>query len=60
VARPREFDEDVVVAAGDTAALGDLLLAIHRGTEALGRGGLDERSLRELVETALAGLPKPP
>jgi len=45
--------------AADARALGDLLLAIHRGTEALGRGGADELSLRRLVEAALAGLPRP-
>jgi AcrR family transcriptional regulator len=45
--------------AADSRALGDLLLAIHRGTEALGRGGADEAALRGLVEAALAGLPAP-
>jgi len=40
-------------------ALGDLLLAIHRGTEALGRGGAGAPALRGLVEAALAGLPRP-
>ena len=45
--------------AANSRALGDLLLAIHRGTEALGRGGADEPSLRRLVEAALAGLPRP-
>ena len=43
--------------AADARALGDLLLAIHRGTEALGRGGAGESALRGLVEAALAGLP---
>jgi TetR/AcrR family transcriptional repressor of nem operon len=42
----------------DPRALGDLVLAIHRGTEALGRGGADEPTLRGIVETALAGLPR--
>jgi len=42
----------------DPHALGDLLLAVDRGTEALGRGGLDEASLRALVEAAVAGLPR--
>lgn len=44
--------------SADPHALGDLLLAVDRGTEALGRGGLDEASLRALVETAVAGLPR--
>jgi TetR/AcrR family transcriptional regulator, transcriptional repressor for nem operon len=42
----------------DPRALGDLLLTIHRGTEALGRGAADEPTLRTVVETALAGLPR--
>ena len=44
----------------DADALGDLMLAIHRGTEALGRGGADEAHLRALVEAALSGLPRRP
>lgn len=44
--------------AADPHALGDLLLAVDRGTEALGRGGLDAPALRALVEAALAGLPR--
>ena len=44
--------------AADADALGHLLLAIHRGTEALGRGGVDETHLRALVEAAVAGLPR--
>ena len=53
--RAGDIDPD---AAAD--ALGYLLLAIHRGTEALGRGGADETHLRALVEAALAGLPRRP
>jgi TetR/AcrR family transcriptional repressor of nem operon len=45
--------------AANSRVLGDLLLAIHRGTEALGRAGADETSLESLVEAALAGLPQP-
>jgi AcrR family transcriptional regulator len=45
--------------AADPRVLGDLLLAIHRGTEALGRGGAGESALQGLVEAALAGLPRP-
>jgi AcrR family transcriptional regulator len=44
--------------AADADALGHLLLAIHRGTEALGRGGADETHLSALVEVAVAGLPR--
>jgi TetR/AcrR family transcriptional regulator, transcriptional repressor for nem operon len=43
----------------DASALGNLLLAVHRGTEALGRGGAHEAALRSAVEAALAGLPRP-
>lgn len=46
-----------IAADADPRALGNLLLAIHRGTEALGRGGADEPMLRGIVETALASLP---
>ncbi|MDA0161564.1 TetR/AcrR family transcriptional regulator [Solirubrobacter ginsenosidimutans] len=40
----------------DPRAVGDLILAVHRGTEALGRGGAEEPALRTLVETFLASL----
>jgi TetR/AcrR family transcriptional repressor of nem operon len=40
----------------DPHAVGDLILAVHRGTEALGRGGAPEPTLRGLVETLLASL----
>jgi TetR/AcrR family transcriptional repressor of nem operon len=46
-----------VAADADPGALGLLLLGIHRGTEALGRGGADEAALVAMVEAALAGLP---
>jgi TetR/AcrR family transcriptional repressor of nem operon len=46
-----------IAADADPRALGDLVLALHRGTEALGRGGADEPRLRAIVEAALAGLP---
>ncbi len=36
--------------AADAHALADLILAVHRGTEALGRGGAEEPALRALVE----------
>ncbi|MDA0184010.1 TetR/AcrR family transcriptional regulator [Solirubrobacter phytolaccae] len=41
----------------DAATLGRLLLMIHRGTEALGRGGMSEAPLRATVEAALTALP---
>jgi TetR/AcrR family transcriptional regulator, transcriptional repressor for nem operon len=40
----------------DPRALGDLILAVHRGTEALGRGGAQEPALRALAETFVAQL----
>jgi AcrR family transcriptional regulator len=43
----------------DPRALGDLILAVHRGTEALGRGGAEEPALRALVETFLDRLRAP-
>jgi AcrR family transcriptional regulator len=43
----------------DAEALGLLLLMVHRGTEALGRGGAAAAPLRIAVEAALAGLPRP-
>jgi TetR/AcrR family transcriptional repressor of nem operon len=41
---------------GDPRVLGDLILAVHRGTEALGRGGAEGPALRALVETFVAQL----
>lgn len=49
--------------AGDLAADADLtqlsahLLTVHRGIEALGRAGVDQRTLRASVEVAIAQLP---
>jgi TetR/AcrR family transcriptional repressor of nem operon len=45
-----------VDAEADPRVLGDLILAVHRGTEALGRGGAEEPALRALVETFVAQL----
>jgi TetR/AcrR family transcriptional regulator, transcriptional repressor for nem operon len=45
-------------AAADPEPLGVLLLAVDRGTEALGRGGASEATLLALVGAALAGLPR--
>jgi TetR/AcrR family transcriptional repressor of nem operon len=45
------------VAPGDDAsALGDLVLAVHRGVEALGRGGARQADLRALVEALMEKL----
>ncbi|WP_203835545.1 TetR/AcrR family transcriptional regulator [Winogradskya humida] len=45
--------------AADPRQLAALLLAVHRGIEALGKAGTDESTLRNITETALAGLPRP-
>jgi AcrR family transcriptional regulator len=42
--------------AADSHAVADLILAVHRGTEALGRGGAEEPALRALVEAFMAAL----
>ncbi|NOK14996.1 MULTISPECIES: TetR/AcrR family transcriptional regulator [Corallococcus] len=53
-------------AQGDLAAhaeprkLGAMLLAVMRGLEAVGKAGMDEASLRGMVETAFEGLPVAP
>lgn len=46
--------------AADARQLAGLLLAVHRGIEALGKAGFDENALRRIAETTLAGLPRPP
>ncbi|MFC6094320.1 TetR/AcrR family transcriptional regulator [Saccharothrix lopnurensis] len=46
--------------AADPRQLAGLLLAVHRGIEALGKAGTDEDTLRGIAETALAHLPRPP
>lgn len=46
-----------VAAGADPRKLAAMLLAVFRGLEALGRAGMDEASLRGVVETALEGLP---
>ena len=46
--------------AADAQRLASLLLAVHRGIEALGKAGTDESTLRGITETALACLPRPP
>jgi len=40
--------------AADPRALGDLTLAVHRGIEALGRGGAQEPALCAIAETFMA------
>jgi TetR/AcrR family transcriptional regulator, transcriptional repressor for nem operon len=46
--------------AADAQQFAGLLLAVHRGIEALGKAGTDEKTLRSIAETALASLPRPP
>ena len=45
-----------IAPAADSHALADLILAVHRGTEALGRGGAEEPALRALVEVFMTSL----
>ena len=45
--------------AAEAQQLAGLLLAVHRGIEALGKAGTDESTLRSITETALAALPRP-
>jgi hypothetical protein len=40
----------------DPRVLGDLILAVHRGIEALGRGGADEPALCAVAEAFMASL----
>ncbi|MCP3064056.1 TetR/AcrR family transcriptional regulator [Myxococcus sp. K38C18041901] len=44
-------------AQADPRRLGALLLALFRGMEAVGKAGMEEASLRGMVETAFEGLP---
>jgi len=48
-----------LAANADAQQLAALLLAVHRGIEALGKAGSDEGALLSIAETALAGLPRP-
>ncbi|WP_103350998.1 TetR/AcrR family transcriptional regulator [Amycolatopsis sp. CA-128772] len=43
----------------DPAHLGGLVLAVLRGLEALGKGGVEPEEIRTIAETALAVLPRP-
>ena len=47
-------------AAADAQQLAGLLLAVHRGIEALGKAGTEGSALRDIAETALTCLPRPP
>ena len=47
-------------ADADPRHLGALLLAVLRGIEALGKAGKDKATLRAIVDTALAVLPRSP
>ena len=44
--------------AADPRQLADLVLAVLRGIEALGKAGKDEAALRTIAETAIAVLPR--
>jgi TetR/AcrR family transcriptional repressor of nem operon len=46
--------------AADVQGLAALLLAVHRGIEALGEAGLDAGTLTGIARSALAGLPPAP
>ncbi|MEU4246822.1 TetR/AcrR family transcriptional regulator [Amycolatopsis sp. NPDC026612] len=46
-------------AGADPAHLAGLVLAVLRGLEALGKGGVEPDSLRAIADTALAVLPRP-
>jgi AcrR family transcriptional regulator len=45
--------------ASDAHQLAELVLAVLRGIEALGKAGKDQASLQAIAETALAVLPRP-
>ena len=44
----------------DASRLAGLLLAVHRGIEAVGEAGARENILRDAAQAALDGLPRPP
>ncbi|MCU1504528.1 MAG: TetR family transcriptional regulator [Ilumatobacteraceae bacterium] len=46
--------------AADPRRLADLVLAVLRGIEALGKAGTDQEALRAIAETALSVLPRSP
>ncbi|QAT88488.1 TetR family transcriptional regulator [Corallococcus coralloides] len=48
-----------LAAHADPRKLGAMLLAVFRGLEAVGKAGMDEASLRGIVETAFEQLPAP-
>lgn len=48
-----------LAASEDPARLAGLVLAVLRGLEALGKGGVEPARIRAIAETALAVLPKP-
>ncbi len=55
-AAQRHGDIDPTV---DPRQLADLVLAVLRGIEALGKGGKDQATLQAIAETAIAVLPRP-
>jgi len=48
-----------LAAGADPAHLAGLVLAVLRGLEALGKGGIEPDAIRAIAETALTVLPKP-
>ncbi|MEV6831904.1 TetR/AcrR family transcriptional regulator [Amycolatopsis sp. NPDC051102] len=48
-----------IAADADPAHLAGLVLAVLRGLEALGKGGVEPAGIRAIADTALAVLPKP-
>ena len=46
--------------AADARQVAGLLVAVHRGIEALGEAGADEATLRGIAQAALDGVPRPP
>lgn len=55
----RAQSEGDVDPAADAEDLGGLLLAAHRGAEALAEAGVDPARLRRVAEAAMAALPAP-
>lgn len=49
-----------LAAHADPRKLGAMLLAVFRGLEAVGKAGMDEAHLRDMVETVFEGLLVPP
>ena len=52
--------EGTVDPKADASALGGLLLAVARGMDAVGKGGMDAAALEAMAKAAIASLPRPP